>query len=156
MQLKSCKHCGKSNVKIYSDGYCQVCHLYIKKGGQFHPLPSKGEVAQDERGYYICHICGTAHSKLGEHIRRKHLIAVDEYKEEFGLCKSQRLTADDYHDKMREHNLRTNASSNFDETRPVNKLKKGDAIRLGEERRLQEVIKLRKQSEEIKNRKLEG
>jgi len=107
--LKKCIHCGKENTKIYSDGCCQTCHLYVKRGGIFHPLPNKGEVKLDDRGMYICHICGTAHDKLGEHVRRKHKILIASYRKQFEIKSTQRLTSDEYHDKMKEHNLKNDA-----------------------------------------------
>lgn len=98
--MKTCLYCG---VKIPHGTLCQSCQKYIKEGGKFHPLPPKGQALQDERGYYICHICGMAYSKLGEHIRRKHHMTVEEYKAEFGLMKSQQLTSAKYHGKMSEY-----------------------------------------------------
>ena len=50
--MTHCKKCGKSITdKIYPNGTCQACYNYYHKGGVDNPLPSKGKIAYDHRGY---------------------------------------------------------------------------------------------------------
>lgn len=99
--MGKCKYC----EVITSGNVCQTCRKYLKNGGEFHTPPEPGTVAVDSRGFYICHICGMAYMKLGEHVKLKHKMSINEYREKFGLMKKQQLTGKEYHKKMSEYML---------------------------------------------------
>ena len=50
----------------------------------------------------MCHICGKAYSKLGNHIRFKHQMTMKEYKEKYGICNRTKMTSENYQNKMQE------------------------------------------------------
>ena len=52
----------------------------------------------------ICHICGQAHRKLGNHIRFKHNITQNEYRDMFGLYHNTRLSNYEYIENMSQIN----------------------------------------------------
>ena len=63
-----CSECGKPIAdKIYPNNTCQACYNYFRKGGTVSPLPAKGTIAHDHRGFVVCHICGRAYQRLGSH-----------------------------------------------------------------------------------------
>jgi predicted transcriptional regulator len=58
---------------------------------QFPPI---GRLVADADGAHVqCHICGTWWAKLATHVRRRHGMSPDEYREEFGLNKSTGLVS---------------------------------------------------------------
>lgn len=101
-----CNYCGvnsRSNVPKYREEYkeylCWNCYTHYKE----HPvnkLPEKGEIKYDEEGRVVCHICGRAYDRLAAHIRYKHNMTKDEYREEFGLNRTQRLTSEGHSNKL--------------------------------------------------------
>jgi len=102
---KYCSLCGELNDT--SGKHCQKCYLYLKK----HPegkyeLPPKGEVRYAANGDPICHICGMAYRKLGNHIAFKHHISQNEYRDMFKLYHNTKLSNNDYKQHMREYNKR--------------------------------------------------
>lgn len=95
-----CEICSKSNSRTtYKERFnmilCDSCLLMCKKH-DFHYIPPKGEVHYDNEGNIICHICGRSFKKLSEHIRTKHHMDKDTYKEKFGLNRSVRLTGTNF------------------------------------------------------------
>lgn len=50
----------------------------------------------------VCHICGRAYAGLGQHVRMRHGMSADEYREEFGLMQKTGLISDSSADKRRE------------------------------------------------------
>ena len=96
-----CSDCGKEITgKAYPNGLCQACYNYYRTGGKVYDLPPKGVVKKDSRGYVICHICGKSYKKLGGHAVQQHGLTIDQYKEEFGLCRNARTTEDSYSNVM--------------------------------------------------------
>ena len=107
MKTIICKSCGKETPVRYA-GYCQSCWRYFNFDNyKVFDLPQYGKVqyVEDETdpqyGMVICHICGKAFTKLQQHIYYNHHIYKKEYCLQFGLDNKVRLTADDYHTKMR-------------------------------------------------------
>lgn len=87
--------------------YCQRCYDYLKKHPEgLYPLPPKGEVHYAPNGDPICHICGKAIRKLGNHIAFYHKMSQNEYREMFGLYHNTRLSNEDYKDMMRKYNYK--------------------------------------------------
>lgn len=87
--------------------YCQKCYNYLRRHPEgTYPLPPKGVVARATNGDFICHICGKAYCKLGNHIFQCHHMSQKAYREEFGLYHNTRLCHDAYHSKMREYNVK--------------------------------------------------
>ena len=78
------------------NGYCQSCYRYlcVEKKRQY-PLPKKGEMAYAENGDIICHICGKAYHKLGNHIAFFHKILVKDYMKIYELPKGTKLSHPD-------------------------------------------------------------
>ena len=97
-----CKACGKHTDKSYG-GMCQGCYHYFKNGGTINTLPDKGRIKHDTNGRVICHICGRAYTRLGSHVRESHNMTIEEYKEEFGLCKRAKTTESSYSKIMSHH-----------------------------------------------------
>lgn len=97
-----CKECGKEITKSYG-GLCQGCYHYFRHGGTINPIPDKGRVAYDINGRVVCHICGRAYTRLGSHVKESHSMTIEEYKEEFGLCKRTKTTESSYSNIMSQH-----------------------------------------------------
>lgn len=143
MQIMThCKKCGKSVTdKIYPNGTCQACYNYYHKGGVDNPLPPKGKIAYDHRGYVVCHICGRAYKRLGSHIKESHGMSIAEYKAEFELCNNAKTTEKNYSKHM--HNLayKYDMPNRLQETGKATRIKKGERDkRLGKKVRLQECL----------------
>ena len=95
--MKYCSTCGKQiNNKVYPNNTCQSCYHYYKNGGKDHPLPPKGIIQLDEKGFIICHICGKSYKKLGSHARESHSLTIKKYKEMFELCDNAKTTEKNY------------------------------------------------------------
>lgn len=85
--------------------YCQKCYDYLKKHPEgLYPLPPKGEIHYANNGDPICHICGKAIRKLGNHIALAHKMPQHEYREMFGLYHNTKLANSDYQETMRKYN----------------------------------------------------
>lgn len=93
IQTYECIRCGKRDQKLRVKGMCQPCYMYYKNGGRGNPLPPKGEIRYDYRGYPICHICGRAYRKVLHHVYQTHGITAEEYKEHFGLNNTKGVIA---------------------------------------------------------------
>lgn len=82
--------------------YCQKCYMYLKRHPEgLYKLPPKGVVAYATNGDTICHICGKAYSKLGNHIYQCHHLTQKQYRDKFGLYHNQRLSNKEYQQLMR-------------------------------------------------------
>lgn len=95
-----CECCGKINTrtKLHKESGEVLCECCIKMH-KLHPIiyiPPKGEVHYDKEGNIICHICGRSFKKLAGHIKSKHHIDNDTYRELFGLNRTQGLTGKNF------------------------------------------------------------
>lgn len=138
-----CKECGKFTDRSYA-GMCQGCYNYFKNGGTVNPLPEHGRIKYDEDGKVICHICGRAYTRLGSHVRESHDMTIEEYKNEFGLCKRTKTTESSYSRMM--HNYAK--ENKFDEKLIIigqaTRIKKGQTdMRKGKKVCLQEILEKR-------------
>lgn len=142
----TCSKCGKPITKSYG-GLCQGCYNYYKDGGTENPLPQKGVIAYDSRGYVVCHICGRAYKRLGSHIKESHNMNIAKYKEQFELCANAKTTENNYSQHM--HNLayKHKMPQRLIQMGEATRFHKGDKTRLGKKTRLQESLmkKARKQ-----------
>lgn len=103
MKNKICPMC--SGINDTTGKYCQACYNYLRKHPEgVYSLPSKGEVRYAPNGDPICHICGMAYAKLGNHIFNKHKLSQNEYREQFHLYRNTKLTNNDYRKKMSDYN----------------------------------------------------
>lgn len=145
--MANCKYCGITTPGKQT--VCQTCQKYLKSGGVFHPLPKSGEVSYDD-GKVICHICGMAFTKLMEHVKRKHHMTEKEYRQEFGLMATARLTSQEYHDKMSKNaKVHPTYKDNFQPT--WNGEKRCVSSRKGKKQSLQE-INMRREDQRRKGR----
>lgn len=125
---KTCELCGSIESKVcYSKEFgkllCRKCYKYEKKH-PVHPLPEKGEIAYDNEGKLICHICGRAFKRLSSHAYNGHGITAYEYKEMFGLNNKEGLLIDSTKDKLREY-----SKANYEVVIKENLLSKGKKTR---------------------------
>lgn len=143
-----CIKCNKPiNGKIYPNGTCQSCYNYYHKGGTDNPIPEKGIIAHDYRGYVVCHICGRAYKRLGSHIKEWHKMTIAEYKAEFELCNSTKTTEQNYSEHMSQLAYKYDMAQQLKTVGVATRIKKGQKdMRKGKKVRLQECInkKLRK------------
>lgn len=101
--MRTCKLCkNKFGQKGY---YCPSCYAYLR----IHPegiyeLPNAGEIRRASNGDPICHICGMAYRKLGNHIAFKHHMTQNEYRDMFKLYHNTKLSNYEYIDKMSQYN----------------------------------------------------
>lgn len=137
-----CSECGKRITnKIYPNNTCQACYNYFHQGGTVSPLPAKGTIAHDYRGYVVCHICGRAYKKLGSHVKESHAMTSSEYKEIFGLCNNARTTESNYSSRMRSFAYQYKMPQKLRETGKNTRIKPGEKhLRYGKKSRLQECL----------------
>lgn len=90
--IKKCDICGttekriiRTTVKGETSNLCYTCYQRIRRWGEIHPLPPKGEIQYDVKGKPICHVCGHAFNKLLSHVWQVHGMTEREYKTEFSL-----------------------------------------------------------------------
>lgn len=138
-------HCSKCNKpisgKIYPEETCQGCYLYYHKGGTDNPIPPKGKIAHDYRGYVVCHICGRAYKRLGSHIKESHGMSIAEYKAEFELCNNSKTTERNYSEHMHKLAYKYDMPKRLQITGESTRIKKGERDkRLGKKVRLQECL----------------
>ena len=104
---RTCDYCGIGNnpsqVPAFREEYnqflCHKCYIHHKE----HPInkkPKKGIMGYDDEGRVICHICGRAYNRLTTHLRLRHKICKDDYLEEFGLNRTQKLTSERHRKKL--------------------------------------------------------
>lgn len=137
-----CSKCGKEiPTKIYPDNTCQGCYKYFRSGGTISPLPAKGTIVYDHRGFVVCHICGRAYKRLGSHIKESHGMTISQYKEEFGLCNSARTTEHTYSTHMKVLAYRHEMPQRLQEAGKGTRVKIGEKhLRYGKKCRLQECL----------------
>ncbi len=103
MKNKICLLCnGENNT---TGKYCNSCYSYLRR----HPegkyeLPEPGIIKYSPNGDPICHICGQAHRKLGNHIRFKHHMQQNEYRDKFKLYHNTKLSNMEYQETMANYN----------------------------------------------------
>jgi hypothetical protein len=136
-----CKECGKPIESNRMKGMCQTCYNYFRNGGVVNPIPAHGKIEHDKNGKIICHICGRAYTRLGSHVREFHNMTIEEYKEQFGLCKRAKTTEQNYSNKMSAHAKNNNMDKQLIEAGKNTRIKKGDTTkRKNKEVRLQERL----------------
>lgn len=101
-----CHCCSEEITTSYlkSEDICQACHLYRSKGHKYYTPSRYGRLELNEHGYPICHICGQAHTSLGNHVSHKHGLSPAEYKERFGLNQRCSLASEKLRLQMRTYN----------------------------------------------------
>jgi hypothetical protein len=146
--MKCCQSCNKDITKDNRyGGYCQSCYKYFRDGGTVNPLPPKGVITKDERGYVVCHICGKAYKRLGSHIKESHSMCIAEYKERFELCNNAKTTEANYSEHMHELAYKYNMPERLKQVGQATRIKKGERDkRLGKKVRLQECIERSKRN----------
>ena len=141
-----CEKCGrKADRRFFHLGMCQSCYNYYHSGGTNNPIPEKGEIKLDRRGFVICHICGRAYKRLGSHIRESHDMTIKEYKECFGLCNNAKTTERTYSVIMRKLAYKNGMPERLVKAGFNTRIKKGETDkRKGKRVRLQECLDKRK------------
>lgn len=103
MKNKICPMCDGENTT--TGKYCNSCYAYLRKHPEgAYDLPECGVVKYAPNGDPICHICGQAHRKLGNHIRLKHHMKQNEYRDKFKLYHNTRLSNMEYQETMADYN----------------------------------------------------
>lgn len=103
MTNKICDMCGGENTT--TGKHCNSCYAYLRKHPEgVYELPEYGEIKYAPNGDPICHICGQAHRKLGNHIKFKHGINQNEYRDKYKLYRNTRLSNIEYQETMAEYN----------------------------------------------------
>lgn len=98
-----CDMCGNKNTT--TGKHCNSCYAYLRRHPEgIYDLPKPGEIKYAPNGDPICHICGQAHRKLGNHIRFKHQMSQIEYREKYKLYRNTRLSNYEYQEKMSKYN----------------------------------------------------
>lgn len=93
--MKKCQICGGENKT--TGRYCNTCYGYLRKHPEGrYPLPPKGAIYYAPNGDPICHICGEAQRKLGNHIAFRHHMTQNEYRDKFHLYHNTRLSNYEY------------------------------------------------------------
>ena len=86
-----CSIC-KKHVRS-TDGLCRTCRKYLRDGNAlFSPDQTKGRQERFGSGRYACKICGKVFDNLSSHISQVHRMTIAEYKSEFGLSSTTRLS----------------------------------------------------------------
>lgn len=135
-----CRECGKEIARSYS-GLCQGCHHYFHNGGTINPIPEKGTISYDVNGKVVCHICGRAYTRLGSHVKESHNMTINEYKEEFGLCKRAKTTESSYSKIMSKHAKINNMDQQLISVGANTRIKKGQTdMRKGKKVCMQEIL----------------
>ena len=124
--MMKCIECGSTN-KVYTKQFgvplCPNCTRMWKEHPQ-HDLPDKGELKYDELGRPICHICGRAFNKLLTHVKQRHKMTPEEYKETFGLENGKGIVSDKFREVARQ-----NVLDNYDVVVTENLMNKGTKTR---------------------------
>lgn len=139
--MVNCKFCNMPTRQTNTQ-LCQKCYTYfVLEEEKVYPIPPKGEVHHTEKGKIICHICGKAFYKLGNHIYYSHHITAKEYKEEFELRYNIKLTSQEYQKVMRQHAFNNDMDKNLKKWGKNTRFKRGK----GQSRRVssQEILERR-------------
>ena len=135
-----CRECGKEITKSYG-GLCQGCYHYFRNGGTINPIPDKGRIEYDVNGRVVCHICGRAYTRLGSHVKESHSMTIEDYKEEFGLCKRANTTESSYSKVMSQHAKINEMDKQLIAVGRATRLKKGQTdMRKGKRVCMQEIL----------------
>ena len=135
-----CRECGKKITQSYS-GLCQGCYHYFRNGGTINPIPDKGRIEYDVNGRVVCHICGRAYTRLGSHVKESHSMTIEEYKEEFGLCKRAKTTESSYSKIMSQHAKINEMDKQLIAVGRATRIKKGQTdMRKGKKVCMQEIL----------------
>ena len=136
-----CSACGKETIRLYPGDTCQGCYNYFHKGGTVNPLPDRGELRRDARGYIICHICGRAYKRLGSHVRESHALTIAEYKDLFSLCHNAKTTERNYSRHMQSLAYTYQMPQRLIRAGQATRIKPGEKhMRLGKKSSLQECL----------------
>ncbi len=97
-----CKFCQTPIERGY---YCAGCYAYLRKHPEGFPtsMPPYGEVIFNDKEEAQCHICGLFYTKLGNHIKFKHHMDINEYKDTYGIYRTHSLCGETYKSKMRKY-----------------------------------------------------
>ena len=129
--IKSLQRRERDNKKIC----CESCYKMCLS----HPInktPSYGEMAYDNEGRVICHICGRAFHKLSIHLRTVHQLTAAEYREQFGLNKGTSLVSE----RLRGVYANSQGIKNLEKHRHKGQFKSGHTSpRLGKEASAQTI-----------------
>ena len=99
MDIKVCQMCGEVNKT--TGKYCNTCYGYLRRHPEgTYTIPPVGEIVYAPNGDPICHICGQAHRKLGNHIAYKHNMTQNEYRDVFKLYHNTKLSNVEYRSTM--------------------------------------------------------
>lgn len=130
-----CKFCDKEAVPNHR-GYCQSCYKYfILDRKSVYDLPEIGKVEYTEGGDPICHICGMAYRKLGNHIYQIHHMTVYDYTTKFKLNhRRNNLTNLDYRLHMKNIQKDYCVTENLIEKGKPTRIKDGDQLRKKKEK----------------------
>lgn len=142
-ELRICKECGATSEKgriIKSPKYgmlCDKCYQRAKNSPKVEKLPNYGEVAYNDSGLPICHICGRAYKKILAHVWQIHNMDATEYKKEFGLDMGKGIMCEESKELARINNIK-----NFDKVVKKNLLEKGKKTRFitGHKGRTREML----------------
>ena len=105
-RFDKCQLCNQTILDT-TGHYCQKCYNYLCNHPEgVYPLPQSGTVALAINGDPICHICGKAYRKLGNHIYQCHHITQQEYRVKFKLHHNTRLSNVNYQQTMQSYNKR--------------------------------------------------
>lgn len=100
--MRTCAECGQTHNRTAP--LCQRCYMYFRKHPEgYYPIPPNGSLSFATNGDPICHECGGAYSKLGNHIRQVHDMTIIEYKDKHNLLHNTQLTSEKYRTKMRNY-----------------------------------------------------
>lgn len=117
-----CNVCG---VTVKAGKLCCSCRAYFKVHPEgLYPLPKYGEIKLASNGDIICHECGAAYRKLGNHIAFRHHMTINEYKDKHGIYHNDQLTCEDYKTLMRSYN-----EINYDKVITGNLIDQGNSTR---------------------------
>lgn len=134
MKCKFCNNEAPSNMR----GYCQRCYRYfILNNKQVYDLPDDGKVEYNENGDPICHECGMAYRKLGNHVWQVHHMSMYEYTTKHKLThRTNKCTNADYREHMRKIQKDYCVTENLVEKGKTTRLKPGDRLRLNKRKEI--------------------
>lgn len=143
MENKKCQMCNGKNTT--TGRYCNTCYGYLRNHPEgVYDIPEEGKITYTPNGDPICHICGQAHRKLGNHIKFKHNMNQIEYREKFKLYHNTRLSNKEYQKTMADYNKKYK-----DIVVKNNLIKCGKNTRINEEYDLKNKRKYGKPIEEV-------